>query len=104
MSTPKRFNPHPILSPRWCPVHQTNEREECGLGRTEYGREIVEERERNRLVNPPVPLPFLPSPTFEEEYPDRETERQRRELAQAQAEIKRLKTPPALEPKTDLGL
>ena len=100
--TTKRFNPNPILSPRYCPLHEQWEREECGLARTEAGRELVEERERARLRAPFPPgrgeTP-APSPTFEQQYPDRELARLRRELAAAQAEIKRLKTPQPQTPK-----
>ena len=102
MTQPRRYNPRPILSPRWCPVHEQMEREECGLARTEEGRELVEERERARLRAPFPPgrgeTP-APSPTFEQQYPTREVARLRQENAALQAEIKRLKTPPPLEPK-----
>ena len=101
MTQQRRFNPRPILSPRYCPVHQAYEREECGLARTEEGRELVDERERGRLRAPFPPgrgeTP-APSPTFEQQYPAREVERLRRELAQAQAEVKKLRTPPPLTP------
>ena len=107
MMQPRRYNPRPVLSPRWCPVHEQWEREECGLARTEEGRELVEERERARLRAPFPPgrgeTP-APSPTFEQQYPDRELARLRRELAAAQTEIKRLKTPPPLEPTKGLDL
>ena len=100
MTQPRRFNPHPVLSPRWCPVHEHWEREECGLARTEEGRELVEERDRRRLMELPAKVEERrPSPTFEQQYPDRELARLRRELAQAQVEIKRLKTPPPQTPK-----
>ena len=102
MTQPHRFNPRPVLSPRYCPVHEQWEREECGLARTEQGRELVEERERARLT-----APFLagrgqtpaPSPTFEQQYPTREVARLRQENAALQAEIKKLRTPPAGLPK-----
>ena len=38
------------------------------------------------------------SPTYAEQYPDRENKRLRQELAKAQAEIKRLRTPPPQTP------
>ena len=38
-------------------------------------------------------------PTYEAQHPDRETERLRRELAEAQAEIKKLRTPPPVPAK-----
>lgn len=98
----RRFNPNPILSPRYCPVHETIERRECGLARTEEGRELVEHRERRRLRELPVKVEeHQTSPTFEQQYPDRELARMRRELAQAQAEIKRLRTPPPIPPKEE---
>ena len=96
MTTRRRFNPNPVLSPRYCPVHEQMERQECGLARTEYGREVVEERERHSLTHPLPKVEGPPSPTFEEQYPDRETERLRRELAEAHATIKKLRTPPPL--------
>ena len=48
---------------------------------------------------PKVEFERRPSPTYEQQYPDREVARLRRENAALQAEIKRLKTPPPLEPK-----
>lgn len=105
MTQPRRYNPHPVLSPHYCPVHEIWERLECGLARTEEGRELVEERERRRLRELPVKAEERrPSPTLEQQYPSRETERLRQENAALQAEIKRLKTPPPLEPTKGLDL
>mgnify|MGYP001584229203 CR=1 FL=1 len=48
---------------------------------------------------PKVEFERRPSPTYEQQYPDREVARLRRELAQAQAEVKKLRTPPPQTPK-----